>query len=77
MNLIGWRASKVAMAGRYKLIVDMNSEHGNFTAASLKKYSAENITLKDFYLQGAHRKDYLILKSKFNTYSIRRQVTVW
>lgn len=63
----------------YKLTedVDMNSEHGNFTAASLKKYSAENITLKDFYLQGAHRKDDLILKSKFNTNSIRRQVTVW
>lgn len=65
------------MAGRYKLIGDMNSEHGNFTAASLKKYSAENITLKDFYLQGAHRKDDLILKTKFNTNSIRRQVTVW
>lgn len=69
MNLIGWRVSKVAMAGRYKLIGDMNSEHG--------KYSAENITLKDFYLQGAHRKDDLILKTKFNTNSIRRQVTVW
>lgn len=40
----------------------MNSEHGNFTAASLQKYSAENITEKDFYLQGAHTKDDLILK---------------
>lgn len=62
MNLIGWRASKVAMAGRHKLIGDMNSEHGNFTAASLKKYSSENITLKNSYLQEAHTKDDLILK---------------
>lgn len=38
------------MAGRYKLIGDMDSEHGNFTAASLMKYSAENIALKDFLL---------------------------
>lgn len=52
------------MAGRYKLTeaIAMNLEHGNFTAASLKKYSAENITLKDFYIQGAHTMDDLILK---------------
>lgn len=62
MNLIGWRASKVAMAGRYKLIGDMNSEHGNFTAASLMKYSAENITLKDFLLTRSTQKGWFDIK---------------
>ncbi|XP_062594641.1 uncharacterized protein LOC134256061 [Saccostrea cucullata] len=59
-NQNAFKATLAAEAGRYKLIEDMFTEPENFNSESLKKYSAGNTTLKDLYLQGAHkRKDFL------------------
>ncbi|XP_061184813.1 uncharacterized protein LOC133192822 [Saccostrea echinata] len=59
-NQNAFKATFAAAAGRYKLIEDMFTEPENFNSESLKKYLAENTTLKDLYLQGAHkRKDFL------------------
>lgn len=55
-----YRATLAAEKKRYKLIEDMFTEPESFNSTSLQKDLAENITLEELYLQGAHkREDYI------------------
>lgn len=60
--LLLYRATLAAEKKRYKLIEDMFTEPESFNSTSLQKDLAENITLQELYLQGAHKREDFIFR---------------
>ncbi|XP_011430312.3 degenerin-like protein del-10 [Magallana gigas] len=62
-NQNAFKATLAAEKKRYKLIEDMFTEPESFNSTSLQKDLAENITLEELYLQGAHKREDFIFRA--------------